>query len=284
MHAQPEEAKPMTAYRPCIVHPTDFSDASAAAFAHALKIALASKAELILLHVQDKAGHGEWLTFPSVRATLQMWGILNAEATPAPTIGERLGVRTAKIELKEKGAAQTVAHFIRQRGANLVVLATMGRDGLARWLQGSKAELISRESEAPTLFISSQARGFVDRRTGDMTLKNILMPIGHQPDPQQAFNDLVRFAGLFGGPQPNIQCVHVGNAAPAIHTSEQCAKVPVAVKSGPLLEVILKTARGMDLIAMPTAGHHGVFDALRGSTTEQIVRHAPCPVLALPTR
>jgi nucleotide-binding universal stress UspA family protein len=33
---------------------------------------------------------------------------------------------------------------------------------------------------------------------------------------------------------------------------------------------------------MPTAGHHGVLDALRGSTTERVIRHAPCPVLALP--
>jgi nucleotide-binding universal stress UspA family protein len=37
----------------------------------------------------------------------------------------------------------------------------------------------------------------------------------------------------------------------------------------------------VDLIAMPTAGHHGVLDALRGSTTERVIRHAPCPVLAL---
>jgi nucleotide-binding universal stress UspA family protein len=36
-----------------------------------------------------------------------------------------------------------------------------------------------------------------------------------------------------------------------------------------------------DIIAMPTAGHHGVLDALRGSTTERVIRHAPCPVLAL---
>ena len=37
-----------------------------------------------------------------------------------------------------------------------------------------------------------------------------------------------------------------------------------------------------DLIVMPTAGRTGVFDALRGSTTERVVREASCPVLALP--
>jgi hypothetical protein len=37
-----------------------------------------------------------------------------------------------------------------------------------------------------------------------------------------------------------------------------------------------------DLIVMATRGHHGFLDALRGSTTERIVRNSTCPVLALP--
>lgn len=37
-----------------------------------------------------------------------------------------------------------------------------------------------------------------------------------------------------------------------------------------------------DLIVMATQGHQGFLDALRGSTTERIVRNAKCPVLAVP--
>jgi nucleotide-binding universal stress UspA family protein len=37
-----------------------------------------------------------------------------------------------------------------------------------------------------------------------------------------------------------------------------------------------------DLIGMPTMGHHGFLDALRGNTTERLLRQAPCPVLAVP--
>jgi nucleotide-binding universal stress UspA family protein len=33
---------------------------------------------------------------------------------------------------------------------------------------------------------------------------------------------------------------------------------------------------------MPTAGRHGFLDALRGSTTEQVLHRAPCALLALP--
>ncbi len=33
---------------------------------------------------------------------------------------------------------------------------------------------------------------------------------------------------------------------------------------------------------MPTRGRDGVFDALRGSVTERVLRNAHCPVLAVP--
>ena len=62
------------------------------------------------------------------------------------------------------------------------------------------------------------------------------------------------------------------------------AALPVSVHTGDVISTILKIAaeQKVNLIAMPTAGHHGFLDALRGSTTERVVRHAPCPVLAVP--
>ncbi len=39
---------------------------------------------------------------------------------------------------------------------------------------------------------------------------------------------------------------------------------------------------GRSVVAMPMAGARGLVDALRGSTTERVVREASCPVLALP--
>ena len=37
-----------------------------------------------------------------------------------------------------------------------------------------------------------------------------------------------------------------------------------------------------DLIAMATQGHMDFLDALRGSTTERVLRGVHCPVLAVP--
>ena len=59
---------------------------------------------------------------------------------------------------------------------------------------------------------------------------------------------------------------------------------PVILRSGNVVQAIVDAAieLDVDVIGMPTAGHHGVLDALRGSTTERVIRHAPCPVFALP--
>ena len=38
----------------------------------------------------------------------------------------------------------------------------------------------------------------------------------------------------------------------------------------------------VDAIFMATAGPNGIFEALRGSTTERVLRRAPCAVCAVP--
>ena len=55
-------------------------------------------------------------------------------------------------------------------------------------------------------------------------------------------------------------------------------------RTGDIVEEVSRAALELevDLIAMSTRGHHGFLDVLRGSTTEQVLRRAPCPVLAAP--
>jgi nucleotide-binding universal stress UspA family protein len=55
-------------------------------------------------------------------------------------------------------------------------------------------------------------------------------------------------------------------------------------KAGEPADTILQTARELpaDLIVMTTAGPDGFLDALRGTTSERVLRKAPCPVANLP--
>jgi universal stress protein A len=57
----------------------------------------------------------------------------------------------------------------------------------------------------------------------------------------------------------------------------------VFVLPGSPHQKIVETAkrRGVDLIVMTTRGYTGLKHMMLGSTAERVIRHAPCPVLAL---
>jgi nucleotide-binding universal stress UspA family protein len=267
-----------------IVHPTDFSDASAEAFVHALRIALTAQCDLTLLHVATASDERDWATFPHVRMVLANWGLMN-EFEPEAPVAARLGVKIAKIELAPQSAIDGVLQFLDEHAADLIVLATQSRDGATRWLQGSVAETISRESKTPTLFVPNGARGFVDPLRGEIHLRRLLIPVDHDPKPAAAVGAIMRFAHMIAGPEVEERLFHAGSDAPALqHHARPGLPVPVATVSGDPVEAIINEAIDWqpDLIAMPTAGRHGFLDALRGSTTERVIRQAPCPVLAVP--
>jgi nucleotide-binding universal stress UspA family protein len=273
----------MTAIR-SIVHPTDFSQVSATAFAHALRIALAGRSKLHLLHVSQYDA-AETLAFPHARSLLAQWG-LSDEDDPPWVVAGKLGIEVENIRLKLQEPMRAIVDFLSEDGSDLVVIATHGRDGVSHWLQGSVAEGVFRRSAVPTLFIAPGARGFVDPVSGDVKLRRALVPVDFSPPAGQTVEIVQRFGQLLTGANIAVDLLHVGEAAPPVGavSSSAPALPPVILRSGHVVQSIVDAAIEFDadVIAMPTAGHHGVLDALRGSTTERVIRHAPCPVLALP--
>ena len=264
-----------------IVHPTDFSDLSAAAFAHALRIALAARSKLHLLHVSQYDA-AEALAFPHAQRLLAQWG-LSGEDDPPWMIANKLGIEVENIRIKLQEPTQAIVDFLSEHGSDLVVIATHGRDGVSHWLQGSVAEGVFRRSAIPTLFIAPGARGFVDQVSGDVQLKRVLIPVDFSPPPYRAIEAIQRFGRLLTGANIAVDLLHVGEAAPPLRAASSSALPPVILRSGNVVKSIVDAAIefDVDFIGMPTAGHHGVLDALRGSTTERVIRHAPCPVFAL---
>jgi nucleotide-binding universal stress UspA family protein len=60
-------------------------------------------------------------------------------------------------------------------------------------------------------------------------------------------------------------------------------RATVRVPGGAPAESIVETARleKADVIVMSTHGHDSLADRVHGSHTERVVRHAPCPVIAM---
>ena len=271
-----------------IFHPSDFSSASDVAFGHALKIALQSKAQLDIMHVESHLDPEKsyWLDFPAVRATLTRWGIL-PEGVRREEVAIKTGLCIRKI-LKAGGEPlETMKRHFRRFPPDLIVLATHQREGIDRWLHKAVAEPLARRSGAMTLFVPRNGRGFVSVKEGAVALKKILVPIDHRPNPQTALSKallLARGLGCVGG---EFRLVHVGSpgTAPFVSPTDWPGwSYDIDVKQGNVVDEILKTEHDWhpDLMVLATEGHLDFVDALRGSTTERVVRGAQCPVLAFP--
>lgn len=266
-----------------IVHPTDFSAASEVAFGHALKLALVTGAELDLLHVSRQSIG--WEAFPGVRATLERWGIPQPDRASAPP--GRAGLRVGKIVGVDTDPVRSVVDYVGEHPTDLVVLATHQRHGLERWLHAATAEPIARRSHEMALFIPPGAGGFVSAETGEVTLRRVLVPVDQAPAPQPAVDTTAALLGGVGCAETSIVLLHVGTEAnlPAVKTPLGGGRRwEWAVREGEPVDGILGVAAGMaaELIVMTTQGHRGIVDALRGSTTERVIRRARCPVLAVP--
>lgn len=268
-----------------VLHPTDFSPASSRAFAHALAVALLRGTHFTILHVGSKADP-EWTSFPAVRGTLERWGLLAPGSEPSAVL-EELGVAVEKVAIAGRLPALAISDYLEREPCDLLVLATEGREGLARWLRSSVAEAVARWSRTMTLFVPADAeRNLVSLSDGHLSLDSVLVPVDHRPSPQAGIEFARRVAEAVGEKAVPIVLLHVGESDVPYFDLRNGATWTFQRmhRSGDPVEQILEVAGQMatNLIVMPTAGRNGFLDALRGSTTERVLRHARCPVLAVP--
>lgn len=273
---------------PAIFHPTDFSPASNVAFEHALALALGNRSTFSILHAETrKADAPSWSEFPHVRETLERWEKL-PKGSPQSAVGNKLGVHAKKIERDSKDPSGSIAGFLEHNPADLIVLATEGREGLPRWINPSFSESLARRSRVPTLFLPKGTRRFVAELTGHVTLKRVLIPVDHRPNPQFAIDAAGGLMASLGVEDATIEALHINDQdrmPPIIPPAQAGLTFERRIQDGGAVDVILDRAADSqaDMIVMATEGRHGFLDALRGSTTEQVLRRAPCPVFAIPS-
>ena len=265
-----------------VLHPTDFSDASERAFAHALAIALLRQTELTILNVGgDSKDDVAWTDFPQVRKTLERWNLLEPDSARS-AVHEEFNVRARKISVSGRNPVRATIRFLDQQPHDLVVLATEGSKGREDWLHRSEAEAIARGSDAMTLFVPSRShRGFVSLEDGDLNLKNILMPVDGTIHSAAAIEFSRRAAEIIGDGDAVITLLHVGEHMPPIPELQEGPgwTWQTALRQGEPVDSILAAAEDLaaDLIVMTTNGRDTLNQALSGSTTERVLRNAPVP-------
>src|SRR5436190_2528440 len=136
-----------------------------------------------------------------------------------------------------------------------------------------------------------------------LKLKKILVPVDFSECSKKALQYAVPFAKQFGAElvllhmiEPTIRWTEVGPIEPLVEhhdvrpdiealkrTVDDSVPVRTLVETGLAPNGIVDAAKALDvdLIIISTYGYTGVNRLLLGSTTELVVRGAPCPVLVV---
>ncbi len=268
-----------------VLHPTDFTRSEASAFAHALKIALLSKSKLHLFHVGQADEEVHWEDFPHVRPWLESWRIIPSGSSHQDVINAGLHLR--KVRRKGSDAAAGILEFMERDSPDLVVMATDQRRGVLRWIHHSVSEPVVRKTRAMTLFVPRRVQGFVSIPTGEVHLRNIVVPMAHKPNPQVAVEGLVRLLDALQVAKTHVTFFHAGpeSSVPEARIPSRPGWTSEAdAWEGDVVDHILRISedRDADLIVMATKGRDGFLDAIRGTTTERVLRGVRCPLLAVP--
>jgi len=268
-----------------IFHPTDFSDADRAAFAHAVKLTCLVQGELTMMHVDPTIEHKDFEDFPRIRPLLVRWGVLQEGCSKDDVV--KLGVQIKRVRAVADDTTEAILQQLIAHPTELLVLSTHQREDLARLTHHAVAEPLARGTHARTLFVPAGVEGFVSAETGHTNLTRVLIPLAHKPSPQPAIDLAANLASALDSKNVLFELVHLGTETdtPKFTQPEHPGwSWNTLVAKGDPVEWILAAGRDfdVDLIVMTTEGHSTLFDLLRGSTTERVVRGARCPLLAIP--
>jgi len=276
---------PANPQRSVIVHPTDFAPGDSAAMAHAVAIALASKSilRLLLVRVDNESFYSPTQGLRQVRDLLVGWGVLGPDAA-YDRWEKDLDLQVSSVSIAARNARAGILEYLDDAFCNLVVLANYPNKALTRWTDASVHTSLLRKGRMMSLFLRDGRRGFVDPKTGAIGLKRILMPIAGGVDSVPAIRRIQAMLTLIDS-SAEIMLMHVGKRPPAlVDENGATLDMPILLHDGAVVEAILAAAGELkvDTIAMPTAGRHGLLDAVRGSASAQVLEDGRWPLLAVP--
>jgi nucleotide-binding universal stress UspA family protein len=139
-----------------ILHPTDFSKASAAAYKRAVDMAKGNRAELLLVHVLAPAvplvgdGYVSPQVYEDMASAARAYGQKHLDALVRKA--KQAGTRARGL-LLEGVAHERIAQAARSRKADLVVIGTHGRTGFAKLFLGSVASRVLAVAPCPVLTV-----------------------------------------------------------------------------------------------------------------------------------
>ena len=291
-----------------ILCPVDLSELSVRTLAYAGAIASWYDAHLTALHVVSS------LTPMDVRTGVEPVSMVYPlsrdevlEQLRQTVAAAGLGEGTVALTAEAGEAAATVVDQAVAMRADLLVMGTHGRSGFDRFFLGSVTEKVLRKAPCPVLTVPPHAPA---TPPSEVALRTILCPIDFSSAALEAFGfalDLARRSDAsvvlvhaieFLAEEEPREYAHFN--VPEFRSSlleDARQRLESLVSGEPRLNRGVRTVvvvgrahhrilhiaadEGADLIVMGAQGRGGAALALFGSTTQQVVRGATCPVLTV---
>ena len=268
-----------------VFHPTDFSGASQLAFAHALRIAVANRARLSILHVDGPGEQGtDFDDYPHVRETLVAWGLLPT-GSPRSAVFDELGLRVRKTELAGGAPRESLLAAIEEDPADIVVTATRaGGRWQRRLFHESVALALAERARRGTLILPEGMRGVVDPQSGGVALQRLLVVQDGAGDGAMELALAERVAAGIGAGKYVLRLLRTDAAAAIASAPVAQAPVDAVGRVGHAPRLVPGEARawGADLVVMRGRWRHGLAARVLGSPLARMLRLLPCPLYLLP--
>jgi nucleotide-binding universal stress UspA family protein len=290
-----------------IVCPTDFSDASRHAMDHAVAMARWCSARIVVLHAHHAVSAADSALFNAGGGGPHLESeVLVAERSElaAAVDSMRAGGVAVEGEIVSGPPAETITAFAASTSADLIVIGTQGAGGFKHLVVGSVTETVLRRARCPVLTVPPGAQS-----TSTLPFKRILCPTDFSESSLAGLRLAVSFAQqgeatltlmhVIDDPDENELFVarrydvHHHRALREQHALDQLRTLApdvahdwalkLRVAQGNAYDQILEVAaqERVDLIVVGVQGRKPMDLMLFGSTTNQIVRRATCPVLTV---
>ncbi len=289
---------------------TDFSKLAEEVVSYGITLAKEFNAKLLVCHVVDfptVSMYGEAVSGPIEHQNRFMD---YARSEISRLIGNEPIDSQALVTLGN--TTEEISRLVVEFNADLVITATHGRSGLKRFFLGSVTERLMRTLPCPLLVLrgAGDGAGGSEPKLQKFPFKRILVGCDFSSDSDLAFTNSLSMAQEF---ESELYMVHVvepsGYKDLFKMPAEQGDKfkqdlfdmIKDRLKSmvpdealnwltlhthllvGKPYEEIIRFAEinDIDLIALGIRGHGMVEDLFVGSTTDRVIRRAPCPVLSI---
>jgi len=282
-----------------ILCPVDFSELSNLALKYAAAGAKAYNAKLIVLHA-ERFEMPAYFTAAQVDELARQLADARGEARSyleqrthaiLGPLADEIPITFQVVDTHPVDAVLTVAT---KHGTDLIVLGTHGREGAKRLWLGSVTENVVRHAEVPVFVVRQKQYEFIDASAAP-ELKTILCPVNFTSVARTALQVASSIAEQFHARLIPICVVEPGDSRSLSDAEAElrswldesltapCVFDPVS-RQGHAAEQIVALARKLkaDLVVLGAQRRGSAMDSLFGSTTEQVLRQAPVPVLVVP--